>query len=158
MRRWLAIAALCIAVLATPSLAQMHGGSRGGASMGRGGFSSRGPGGFRGGSSFGSAPRFGAGFGTGFRQPSFRSRQSFSGFRQPFFGPRRFRGPFFSSGRFHRRAFFPGRSPFFFGYYGYPAYYGGYGYSTADYDPGYDYYGSAYSARNDIARQQADID
>ena len=126
--------------------------------MGRGGFSSRGPAGFRGGSSFGAAPRFGVGFGTGFRQPSFHSRQSFVGFRQPFFGSRRFRGPFFGPGRFRRGTFFPGSSPFFFGYYGYPAYYGGYAYSTADYYPGYDYYGSANSAQNDIARQQADID
>ena len=47
----------------------------------------------------------------------------------------------------------------FFGYYGYPAYYGGDFYSTADYYPSYDYYGSSYySAQNDVAQQQQDID
>ena len=50
------------------------------------------------------------------------------------------------------------------GYYGgYPTYYGSDFYSTPDYYPGYDYYGSsysapAYSAQNDIAQQQQDID
>ena len=127
--------------------------------MGRGGFSSRGPAGFRGGSSFGSAshlgsaPRFGAAFGTGLRQPGFRTHRSFSGFRQPVFGSR----------RFHHRVFFGSVFPGYYGYYGYPAYYGGDYYSTPDYYPGYDYYGSsysspAYSAQNDIAQQQQDID
>ena len=123
----------------------------GGASMGRGGFSSRGPVGFRGGSSFGTAPRSGVAFGTGLRQPFFHSRGSFRGFRQPVFGFR----------RFHHRVFFGSAFPAYFGYYGYPAYYGGAFYSTSD--PGYDYYGSSYSAstystQNDMAQQQQDID
>lgn len=154
MRLWLVIAAVSSAVLlATPLLAQMHGGSRGGASMGRGGFSSGGSIGFRGGSSFGGGQRFGAGFGTGLRQPSFNSSRSFGGFRGTSFGPR----------RFHRRVFFSGVSPYYFGYYGYPAYYGGYAYSTADY-PAYDDYGpsyysaQSYAAQNDMAQQQQDID
>ena len=131
----------------------------GGASMGRGGFSSGGAIGFRGGASFGSAPRlgsaprFGAAFGTGLRQPAFRSGGSFSGFRRPVFGSR----------HFHHRAFFGSVFPGYYGYYGYPAYYGSDFYSPPDYYPGYDYYGSsysapAYSAQNDIAQQQQDID
>src|SRR6187397_37203 len=147
MRRWSAIAALSATLSAAPLLAQMHGGSRGGgsisgAAMGRGGFSSGGAIGFRGGSSFGSAPRLGsaprsgAAFGSGLRQPSLRTRGSFGGFHRPVFGSR----------HFHHRAF-----------------YGGDFYSTPNYYPGYDYYGSsysspAYSAQNDIAQQQQDID
>jgi hypothetical protein len=136
----------------------------GAASMGRGGFSSRGSVGFHGGASFGSAarlgsaPRFGAAFGTGLRQP-LRNRGSFGGFRQPVFGFR----------RFHHRVFLGSVVPRYYGYYGYPTYYGYssyYGdafYSTPDYYPGYDYYGSSYSAsansaQNDIAQQQQDID
>src|SRR6267378_3787376 len=113
MRRWLAIAALSMATSAAPLLAQMHGGSRGGGSMGRGGFSSSGfrggfsSSGFRGGASVGVGPRFGASFGTGIRQPFFRSGPSFGGFRRPGFGPR----------RFHNRVFFSTFSPGFFGYY-----------------------------------------
>jgi hypothetical protein len=137
----------------------MGGGSMGGGSMGRGGFSSHGPVGFRGSSSlgtaprFGSAPQFGAAFGTGLRQPSLRTNGSFSGFHQPVFGSR----------HFHHRAFFGSAFPAYYGYYGYPAYYGGAFYSIPDYYPGYDYYGSsyaapAYSAQNDIAQQQQDID
>ena len=151
MRRWLAIAAVSSAVLlVAPLSAQMRGGSRGGASTGRGGFSSGGPVGIRGGS-FG-GQRFGAGFGSGLRQPSFNSGRSFGGFRGRSFGPTHFR----------RRAFFSSVSPYYFGYYGYPAYYGGYAYST-DY-PAYDYYGpsyysgQSYAAQNDIAQQQQDID
>jgi hypothetical protein len=155
MRRWSAIAALSTTLLAAPLLAQMHGGSRGGgsmggASMGRGGFSSHGPVGFRGGSSFGSAshlgsaPRFGTAFGTGLRQPAFRTRGSFGGFHQPVFGSR----------HFHHRVFFGSVFPGYYGYYGYPAYYGGSFYSTPDYYPGYDYSAPAYSAQNDIAQQQ----
>lgn len=157
MRRWLPIAALSTTLVAAPVLAQMHGGSRGGgsiggASLGRGGFSSHGPAGFRAGSSFGSAlhlgsaPRFGASFGTGLRQPSLRTRRSFGGLHQPVLGSR----------HFHHRVFFGSAFP---GYYGYPTYYGGGFHSTPDYYPGYDYYGSsysapAYSAQNDIAQQQ----
>ncbi len=127
--------------------------------MGRGGFSSGGAIGFRGGASFGSAPRlgsaprFGVAFGTGLRQPAFRSRGSFNGFRQPVFGSR----------HSHHRVFFGSVYPGYYGYYGYPSYYGSDFYSTPDYYPGYDYYGSSYSApaytaQNDIARQQQDID
>jgi hypothetical protein len=154
MRRWLAIAAFSSAVLlATPLLAQMRGGSRGGATMGRGGFSSGGSIGIRSGPTFGGGQRFGANFGTGLRQPSFNSGRSFGGFRGTHFGPGRFRRPVFFSSVF----------PYYSGYYGYPAYYSGYAYSTADY-PAYDYYGQsyysaqAYAAQNDIARQQQDID
>jgi hypothetical protein len=145
MRRWLAIAALSMAVPAVPLLGQMHGGSRGGASTGRAGFSSSG---FRGGASVGSGPHFGASFGTGTRQPFFHSSSSLGGFRRPGFGPR----------RFGNRIFFGTVSPGVFGYYGYPAYYGGDFYSADSY-PTYDYYGSSYdSAQNDVAQQQQDID
>ena len=131
----------------------------GGASMGRGGFSSHGPVGFHGGASFGSAarlgsaPRFGVAFGTGLRQPAFRSGSSFGGFRQPVFGSR----------HSHHRVFLGSVFPGYYGYYGYPTYYGDSFSSTPDYYPGYDYYGSsysapAYSAQNDIAQQQQDID
>ena len=110
--------------------------------MGRGGFSSRGSFGIRSGPAFSGTQQFGFGFGTGLRSPFVGSRHSFAGFRQPFFGPR----------RFHRRAFFATASPFFFGYYGYPAYYGGYSYSMLD---SYPVYGSpAYSAQNEVAQQQ----
>jgi hypothetical protein len=82
-------------------------------------------------------------------QGTFRSGSSFGGFRRPGFGPR----------RFGNRVFFSTYSPGFFGYYGYPAYYGGDFYSTADYYPSYDYYGSSYySAQNEVAQQQQDID
>jgi hypothetical protein len=121
--------------------------------MGRGGFSASGAGGVRAGSGVGGGQHFGTGFGTGFRQPSFNSGRSFSG---------GFRGTHFGPGSFHRRVFFSSNSPYYFGSYGYPGYYGGYGYSTADY-PGYDYYGPSYSAgtysaENDVAQQQQDID
>jgi hypothetical protein len=155
MRRWLAIAALSVPMLAAPLPAQMHGGSRGGASMGRSGFSSSGfrgglsSSGFRGGGSVGVGQRFGASFGTGTRQPSFRSGPSFGRFHHPGFGSRHFRN----------RVFFSTFSPGFWGYYGYPAYYGGDSYSTVDSYPSYDYYGpSYYFAQNDVAQQQQDID
>jgi hypothetical protein len=162
MRRWLTIAAFSSAlVMVSPVLAQMHGGSRGGASMGRGGFSSGGSIGMRSSSGFGGGQHFAAGAGTWFRQQSFSSGRSFSSgsFSNRSFG---FRGTHFGPDHFHHRVFFSSFSPHFFGYYGYPAYYGGYGYSTADY-PGYDYYGSgysneAYSNQNDVAQQQQDID
>ena len=113
--------------------------------MGRGGFSSRGTFGVRSGQAFSGTSRFGFGFGAGLRPPFVGSRQSFVGFRQPFFGP-----------RFHCRTFFPTASPFFFGYYGYPAYYGDYSYSMLD---SYPVYGSpAYSTQNDVAQQQREID
>lgn len=155
-----------MAIWAAPLLAQMHAGSRGGGSMGRGGFSSSGfrggfsSSGFRSGASLGGSPRFGASFGTGIHQ-SLRFGPSFGGFRRPGFGPHRFRN----------RIFFSTFSPGFFGYgypgyYGYPAYYGGGFYAAADYYPSYDYYGPSYyspqpsydSAQNDVARQQQDID
>ena len=146
MRRWLAIAALSTAMLAVPAPAQMRGGSRGGASMGRGGFSSSG---FRGGASRGVAPRFGASSGTGLRQPAFQSGRSFGGFRGSTFGSR----------RFHNRIFFSSVYPGYSGYYGYPVYYGGDFYSPSDSYSAYDYYGSPYySAQNDVAQQQHDID
>lgn len=121
--------------------------------MGRGGFSSGGSIGIRSGPAFGGGQRFGAGFGTGLHQPSFNSGRSFGGFSGTHFGP----------GGFRRRRFFFGGSPYYFGYYGYPGYYGGYAYSTTDY-PAYDYYGpsyyssQAYGVQNDIAQQQQDID
>jgi hypothetical protein len=175
MRRQLAIAAVCSAMLAIPLSAQMHGGgARGGGSAGRGGFSSgalgsRGSGfsgaaGFRsgtnfrggtgfGGASFGTFGRFGGQRGPGFRHfgPPFagsRFRASF-GFGQPFFSP-----------GFRRRGFYPFYTGF---YYGYP-YDSGYLYSTSGYSPGYDYYaspdyyGASNAAQYDIARQQQDID
>jgi hypothetical protein len=146
MRHQWAIAAVCAALLVVPSSAQMHGGSRGGGSMGRGGSSS----GFRGGFSSsgfrgGRSVAAGAGFRSGIHQGSFRSGGSFGGFRRPGFGPR----------RFHNRVFFSTFSPGFYGYYGYPGYYGDDFYTTADYYPSYDYYGSSnYSEQNNIAQQQ----
>ncbi len=151
------MAAVCAAALVGSSSAQMHGGSRGGGSMGRGGSSSSGfrggfsssGSGFRSGGSISVGQRFGSGFSSGIHQGSFRSGRSFGGFRRPGFGPRRYRN----------RVFFSTYSPGFYGYYGYPAYYGGDFYSTADYYPSYDYYGPSYSsAQNDIAQQQQDRD
>lgn len=141
MRRQLAITALCTAMLVAPLWAQMRGSARGSAPAGRATFSARPSAGIRSGPAFASAPRFGVGVGTGFRHP-------FVGFRGPFI-PRRFHQPFF----------FTGFSPFFYGYYGYPAYYSGYSYSMLDSDPAYDYY-PAYSAQNsnELAQQQQDID
>ena len=156
MRHQWAIAAVCAAALVGSSSAQMHGGSRGGASIGRGGFSSSGSrggfsssgAGFHGGGSLGVGSRSGAGFNTAIHQGSFRSGTSFRGLHRPGFGPR----------HFGNRVFFSTYSPGFYGYYGYPAYYGGDFYPSADYYPSYDYYGpSYYSAQNDIAQQQQDM-
>ncbi len=123
--------------------------------MGRGGFASGSSIGMRSGPGFGGGQHFGAGFGTGLHQSSrnsgFNSGRSFGGFRGTSFGP----------GHFHRRVFFSSVSPYYFGYNGYPAYYGGY---ASDYYPGYDYYRSSYdstqnyAAQNDVAQQQQDID
>jgi hypothetical protein len=68
-----------------------------------------------------------------------------TGFRRPFIGPR----------RFHDRFFFSSFTPFYFGYYGYPAYYSDYSYSGGQPYTSYDYY-----AQNsyDLAQQQQDID
>src|SRR5271165_1778124 len=153
MRHQWAIAAVCAAALVATSSAQIHGGSRGGSSMGHGGSSSSG---FHGGASFGSAPRFGTSFGSGMRQPSFHSGSSFAGssfrgFRRPDFGHR----------HHGNHVFFGTISPGFFGYYGYPGYYGGDFYSTADSYSPYDSYGPSYdaaAAQNDIVQQQQDID
>jgi hypothetical protein len=118
--------------------------------MARGGLTSRGPVGFRSGPAFAPMPRLGVGFGTG---AHFGSAVTFgTGFRRPFFGPRRFHNQFFFN-----------TSPWFFPYYGYPVYYGGYSYSMLDSYPAYDssavYNGpAAYNRQNDIARQQQDID
>jgi hypothetical protein len=115
--------------------------------MGRAGLAARGaPVGVHGGSGFIGTPRVGVRFGAGFHQPFIGPRQSFVGFRRPFFGPR----------GFHHRVFFPTFSPFYLGYYGYP-YYADYSYSRLESYPTYDY-SPAYSAQNDIARQQQDID
>lgn len=145
MRRRLAIAALCAAVLVAPLWAQMHSSARGSASRGWSGISSRGSAGVR--SGFGSGPRFGVGFNGGFHQPRvFRSRPPVFGIRQPYFSPRRFR----------RQFFFAVGGPSYYGYYGAPAYYGSpvyygdYSYATQDYYPAYD----AYGAQTDAAQQQ----
>ena len=59
--------------------------------------------------------------------------------------------------------FFSSVSPYYFGYYGYPAYYGGYA-TRRRIILAYDYYGPSYyaaqgyAAQNDIAQQQQDID
>src|ERR1700730_3798110 len=140
MRRQLASAALIATVLLAPLWAQIRAAPRGSAPMER----ARGPVGVPGGSAFVGTPRIGVRFGTGLHQPFIRSRQSFVGFRRPFFGPR----------RFHQRVFFPTFSPFYFGHYGYPGYYADYSYSTY---PAYNY-SSADVAQNDIARQQQDIE
>src|SRR5882724_2987076 len=164
MRRQVAIAALCTAVLVAPLTAQMRGSFRGSGrssgqgsgSMGRATFSAGPSAGFRGGSGF-AAARSGRNFGTHF-SPQFRSQvrtrfgTNFSrGFRPPFVGPRRFR---------HRR-FYSSFSPYYYGYAAYPSYYvdysyPGYSYSSQDAYPAYDYYAD-YSAQNDAAQQQ-DID
>jgi len=152
MRRQLAIAALCVAVLGTPLWAQMRGSSRGSGSMGRATFSgSPSAGGFRSAPALASSPRFGVNSGSHFgtRFGTHFGTNFGPGFRQPFPGSR----------RFHHRGFFRSFSPFYFGYYGYPAYYPGYSYSSLDSYPAYDYYG-AYPAQsgNDLAQQQQDID
>ena len=161
MRRQLAIAVLCVAMLSAPLWAQMHGsfggrvagrgsGSMGYATSGRATFSTRPSGGFRGGRAFGAAPRFGSPFGSGFG-PQFRRRFGTN------FGMG-FRGPFVPR-RFVRHGFRSGFSPFYFGYYGYPAYYGGYSYSSFDAYPAYDYY-APYPPQsgNDLAQQQQQRD
>lgn len=159
MWRQTAIAALCATVLVVPSWAQMRGSFRGSAPapMGRGGFTPRGPVGVRSGPVFGGMSQSGVRFGGGLHQSFIGSRQSFAGFRRPFLG---FRQPFFGPRHFHHRVFFSTFSPWFFGYYGYPGYpglYSDYSYSTLGSYPAYDY-SSAYSAQNDISRQQQDID
>ena len=135
-----------------------------------GGFSARGPVTFRSAPSLAGAPRgvvrfgTGVGFGSGARFGNgvgFGSGVRFGrGFRRPvFFGPRRFNHRFFFTS-----------SPWFFPYYGYPAYYGGYSYPLLDSYPAY-YDTSAtyntpaaydtqttYNLQSDIARQQEDID
>jgi hypothetical protein len=120
--------------------------------MGRGGFSSSGSrggfssSGFHGGGSLGAGSRSGASFNTGTHQGgTFRSGSSFRGFHRQGFGARR-------SGN---RVFFSTYSPGFYGYYGYPAYYSGGFYSSADNYPSYDYYGpSYYSGQKNVAQQQ----
>jgi hypothetical protein len=167
MRRPVAIAALCTAVLVAPLTAQMRGSFRGSGkasgqvSGGMGGATFwRGPStGIRGGPGFAAAPRSGRNFGT-HSGPQFNSQSrtrfgtNFSrGFRPPWVGPRRFR----------HRGFYSSFSPYYY-YYGYPAYpsfygdysYPGYPYSSPDAYPAYDYYAD-YSAQNDVAQQQ-DID
>lgn len=167
MRRWLAISALSLslAAAATPVLAQMHSGSRGGGSMGGGGLSS---GGFRGGGSIGrggfsgfhsggtlgAGLRYGSSFATGMRRPTLSSGSWSGRFRRPGFGHR----------HFGNRVFFGTVSPGYFGYYDYP-YYSGDFYPPPDYDLAYEYYSSpGYSAaQNDVvqqeqAAQQQDID
>jgi hypothetical protein len=139
MRRQLAIAALCAAVLSTLLAAQMHGGSsgsRGSAPAGHSSFSSAG--GFRGGSGFSGAPRVGLQSG-----PHFRTTFN-TGFRRPF-------GP----GRFPRRVFFRTFAPYYFGYYGYP--YDWDSYASSDSYPAYDYY-SGNPLADDVTAQQQDID
>jgi hypothetical protein len=150
MRRQLAIAALCVAMLGAPLWAQMHGSSRGSGSVGRATFSaSPSAGGFRSAPAFASSARFGVNSGSHFgtRFGTHFGTNFGPGFRQPFPGS-----------RFRHRVFFRSFSPFYFGYYGYPAYYGDYSYSTVDSYPTYAY--AAYSAQNsnDLARQQQDID
>jgi hypothetical protein len=164
MRRWLAITAVCAAILVAPLWAQMHGGSsRGSTPSGHASFSSGASGhaafGARSGPAFsspgfssrgfsGTAPRVGVRVGSGFHQ-SFGTRPTFGGGRGPFFGPRRFRGP----------VFFSSFSPFFFGYSGYPLYYSDYSYSMVDSYPAYDYYASASNQNSAyLVQQQQDID
>ncbi len=119
--------------------------------MGRATFSgSPSAGGFRRAPAFASSPRFGVNSGSHFgtRLGTHFGTNFGPGFRQPFPGS-----------RFRHRVFFRTFSPFYFGYYGYPAYYPGYSYSLLDSYPAYDYYG-AYPAQsgNDLAQQQQDID
>lgn len=108
--------------------------------------------------SFGAAPRFGTGSAGFVGAPRFGTRSSGfvpssrfgvrfgTGFRRPFIGPR----------RFHDRFFFSSFTPFYFGYYGYPAYYSDYSYSAGQPYPSYDYY--AAQSSYDMAQQQQDID
>jgi hypothetical protein len=107
MRGQLAIAAL-VAVLVSPSWAQMRGGFRSAAPAGRGGFAARRPGVANRGTVFVARPGFG-----------FRFRSGF------------FPGPFFFHRGFHRRGVFFGGIPWW-GYAGYPGYDSGYSYVTDD--------------------------
>jgi len=147
MSRWLAIAALGAAFLASPAWAQRHGGGFAGGG-GHAGFSSHGALG-------------------GIHGPVMGGR-SFGGFA---------RGGVQGSGSFHgrpfgsRSGFFPGR-PFYHHRHFYPGYYGyGYAYTYPpwgwydDYDNGYDstyadnqdYSADSY-VQEDYSRQQAEID
>ena len=140
MHRHLTIAALVSALFAAPMWAQMRGGARAAAPIGRPSLASRGP--------------------------VMVNRDSMMANRRAFIGSPRgarfapnFRGQFFFRDHFffdhfhHRHRFFFGFSPFFAGlfpwYYAYPAYYGddsyptGSSFSSAVYDSG-----NAYSAPN----------
>jgi hypothetical protein len=105
MRRWLAIAAVFVALFALPAWGQRHGGGAG--------FAGHPPSGFRGSMLGGHGPGFGGGigFGTGFRPGA--------GFRRPFFSPNRFS---------HARFFYgyPSVYPYVGAYYAYPGYYSNY--------------------------------
>ena len=110
--------------------------------------------GIRGGSGFGGIQHFGTAFGSGLRQPAFRSGRSFGGFR----------GPVYGRGHYSRYPYLSTVSPYYFGYYSAP-YYSDF-YPMPDDYPAYDYYGSSYySFQNDasaeqqaVQQQQADID
>jgi len=133
MYRWLAVAALGVALLAGPAWGQRRGGGAGGFA-GHAGFASHGA--FAGGG--GMAVNRGFGFSGSFQSPHFGG-----GFERPL--------------RFHHPHFVMRRPYFVYGgypYYGYLSYYGDYGYYPSDNyaDGGYD------SDQEDRQQQQAEID
>ena len=154
MRRSLAIVAVIAGVAdGYPLVTQTRGGSRGGGSiggawMGRGGFSSHGSAGFRGGSEFRiSSPLWiGPSVRSGRSAPVYASPLfelagrsfcgSFGGFRQPVFGSRHFHHRAFLAAVIHQATT---------GITAIPPTTGSSTYSTPDYYSGYDYYGSSYS-------------
>jgi hypothetical protein len=157
MRRQWAITALCVAILVTPLWGQRRGSfgtSGGGSGIGSGSM----------GHARFSAQPMGGGFHGSPGSPAFGSSQRFGVNSSSHFGThfgtnfgRGFRQPFPVSRRFHQRGFFRTFSPYYFGYYGYPAYYSDSSYSSIDSYPAYDYY-APYPAQssNDLAQQQQD--
>jgi hypothetical protein len=134
MVRWLAVAALGAALLATPVWGQRRGGGAGGFG-GHSGFASHGAFAGRG----GMAVSRGSGFSGSFRGPHFGG-----GFNRPFFHHPRLvtRGPYFGYGGYYRHP-----------YYGYP-YYDDYGYYPSDNDVDN---GGYAPVQEDQQQQQAEI-
>jgi hypothetical protein len=148
MRGWMARAALVVALLAVPLLAQRHG-SSGGFAGHSGPASGRAFGGHFTGMSHGAMihPRSGFSRGTGFRGNGFAGRGHPS-----FASSRRFN-------RFHRHRFFFGVSPWLG--YGYPGYYSSPYYDDYDYSqdysqPGADYSGGYDDQSGQMAQDQID--
>jgi hypothetical protein len=138
MYRCVTVAALGVALLATPVLGQRRGGGGGGFS-GHGGFASHGS--FAGGMT-GSR---GFGFSGSSRSPHFGG-----GFNRPFFNHSNFNHPHFVT----RRRYFGYGGYYGYPYYGYPFYYDDSGYYPSD---NYVDYGAYAPDQGDQQQQQAEI-